>query len=580
MESFYGFVATPLDAAILIFASETRSGVIPIQRRLLSVERDMIRSGSIFVFSESDSGMKRWTDGMRWSKSRVEGQFLVYRRVDHRRPADDGTAHAAGAAQAHAAMDEVFQAGANAAMAIDDAPPMAPTASAASTTSSLGHALTDMNLADASAPDTPPGSALSPRSADAAQFDWTPARMMRSATASSSGTVRKRSPSPTPASGSTAVSSPADVSSPVRSDSGCSTPRRDDASPMSVKEEDANDAAARAAAEQSLPSLKRQRTLNAGNLLPPRLLRAPTMHRQMSSESVSSTASSSTTSSAAAVGDDVLCKKTFSVNVNGVVSHMICYYTKLDAISGALPIPSNCKQFANLVVPRDYVDPANFRLHPKGSAATQSLFVPPEINAAGVQIGNAIVGEHKPVPIAPAMARVLSLPVFPAPAGGSSLKRILRTRMRHERRVTLVCRGASLVDVPLPHEVQQLHSQVAQLFGLTSHQGLRIVLPGLGDINSPETFAILCTGDVLDVSAGPSSIVKPETPAAASVATAIDPATIPDLKGLSKSTAEAALALAALAGATVIETDSMCWNAGSPLGSGPIAPPSASASAN
>ena len=26
--------------------------------------------------------MRRWTDGMRWSKSRVEGQFLVYRRIE------------------------------------------------------------------------------------------------------------------------------------------------------------------------------------------------------------------------------------------------------------------------------------------------------------------------------------------------------------------------------------------------------------------------------------------------------------------------------------------------------------------
>jgi hypothetical protein len=31
------------------------------------------------VFSERESGIQRWTDGYRWSKSRVDGQFLVYR---------------------------------------------------------------------------------------------------------------------------------------------------------------------------------------------------------------------------------------------------------------------------------------------------------------------------------------------------------------------------------------------------------------------------------------------------------------------------------------------------------------------
>ena len=44
-------------------------------------ERESIQSGAVFIFSEQDSGMRRWTDGMRWSKSRVEGQFLVYRRL-------------------------------------------------------------------------------------------------------------------------------------------------------------------------------------------------------------------------------------------------------------------------------------------------------------------------------------------------------------------------------------------------------------------------------------------------------------------------------------------------------------------
>lgn len=83
MESFYGYVETHRDAALLLTAMELKSPQVkPIMRRLLSQERNAIRSGSVYVFSERESGMKRWTDGMRWSKSRVEGQFLCYKRMD------------------------------------------------------------------------------------------------------------------------------------------------------------------------------------------------------------------------------------------------------------------------------------------------------------------------------------------------------------------------------------------------------------------------------------------------------------------------------------------------------------------
>jgi hypothetical protein len=83
MQSFFGFINTPADAGILIYCSQDQSNrVIPVRRRLIAQERALIRSGSVFVFCEQDSGMRRWTDGMRWSKSRVEGQFLVYRRIE------------------------------------------------------------------------------------------------------------------------------------------------------------------------------------------------------------------------------------------------------------------------------------------------------------------------------------------------------------------------------------------------------------------------------------------------------------------------------------------------------------------
>lgn len=56
-----------------------RRGVLPrVTRRLNELERrSMIRSGAVFVFSVEESGIKRWTEGLAWSQSRISGNFLV-----------------------------------------------------------------------------------------------------------------------------------------------------------------------------------------------------------------------------------------------------------------------------------------------------------------------------------------------------------------------------------------------------------------------------------------------------------------------------------------------------------------------
>ncbi|KAJ7650869.1 Gti1/Pac2 family-domain-containing protein [Roridomyces roridus] len=78
---FYGSVETTMNALRLIHAA--RQGVIPrITRRLNDSERrTMIKSGAVFVFSVEESGIKRWTDGLLWSPSRIVGNFLVYREI-------------------------------------------------------------------------------------------------------------------------------------------------------------------------------------------------------------------------------------------------------------------------------------------------------------------------------------------------------------------------------------------------------------------------------------------------------------------------------------------------------------------
>ncbi|KAL1918850.1 uncharacterized protein VTP21DRAFT_2872 [Calcarisporiella thermophila] len=83
-ESFsLGHIETTHDA-LLIFEACQR-GILPkINRRLQEKERALVRSGSVFVFDERESGIKRWTDGRVWSPSRILGNFLIYRELDKR----------------------------------------------------------------------------------------------------------------------------------------------------------------------------------------------------------------------------------------------------------------------------------------------------------------------------------------------------------------------------------------------------------------------------------------------------------------------------------------------------------------
>jgi hypothetical protein len=83
-----GFLETTEDALLILEAARRR--LIPrVTRRLADRERKLIQSGSVFVFEEEESGIKRWTDGFLWSPSRILGNFLLYRETDKRNP--DGT---------------------------------------------------------------------------------------------------------------------------------------------------------------------------------------------------------------------------------------------------------------------------------------------------------------------------------------------------------------------------------------------------------------------------------------------------------------------------------------------------------
>ncbi|EFR03476.1 cAMP-independent regulatory protein pac2 [Nannizzia gypsea CBS 118893] len=80
--TYTGYVASTHDALILFEACLT--GVLHhVPRRPHDRERaQLVRSGSVFIYEENASGIKRWTDGVTWSPSRILGNFLVYRELD------------------------------------------------------------------------------------------------------------------------------------------------------------------------------------------------------------------------------------------------------------------------------------------------------------------------------------------------------------------------------------------------------------------------------------------------------------------------------------------------------------------
>jgi hypothetical protein len=81
--TFQGYVDTTHDALILFEACLTgRLAYVP-RRPHLHERNQLICSGSVFLYEENASGIKRWTDGVTWSPSRILlHNFLVYRELD------------------------------------------------------------------------------------------------------------------------------------------------------------------------------------------------------------------------------------------------------------------------------------------------------------------------------------------------------------------------------------------------------------------------------------------------------------------------------------------------------------------
>ena len=79
--TYHGHVATTHDA-LALFEACLSGQLHHVPRRPHDRERsNLIRSGCVFIYEENASGIKRWTDGVPWSPSRILGNFLVYREL-------------------------------------------------------------------------------------------------------------------------------------------------------------------------------------------------------------------------------------------------------------------------------------------------------------------------------------------------------------------------------------------------------------------------------------------------------------------------------------------------------------------
>jgi hypothetical protein len=80
--TFFGHIASTQDA-LLLFEACLSGTLNHVARRPHDRERSsLIKSGNVFIYEEHSSGIKRWTDGVPWSPSRILGNFLVYRELE------------------------------------------------------------------------------------------------------------------------------------------------------------------------------------------------------------------------------------------------------------------------------------------------------------------------------------------------------------------------------------------------------------------------------------------------------------------------------------------------------------------
>ncbi|KAJ3261508.1 hypothetical protein HK103_005343 [Boothiomyces macroporosus] len=77
MASFVGTIETVRDVVLVLEAIDR--GILQLVHK--RIERDKVMAGNVYVY-KSNSGIIRWTDGLKWSPSRIYNIYLVYRHQE------------------------------------------------------------------------------------------------------------------------------------------------------------------------------------------------------------------------------------------------------------------------------------------------------------------------------------------------------------------------------------------------------------------------------------------------------------------------------------------------------------------
>jgi hypothetical protein len=84
--TWHGFLETTTDAMIIVEAV-LQGRLSCIRSRPSSKEQaERLTSGTVIVYEECASGIKRWTDGVNWSPSRAMKNYLIYRQLVSPKP--------------------------------------------------------------------------------------------------------------------------------------------------------------------------------------------------------------------------------------------------------------------------------------------------------------------------------------------------------------------------------------------------------------------------------------------------------------------------------------------------------------
>ncbi|ELQ73872.1 Gluconate transport-inducing protein [Trachipleistophora hominis] len=85
-ESYFGCMHK-LSHYLSLFQLAVNHEVPTLKRRLSDTEKNAVRAGSTYIYSENESGIRRWTDHLSWTPSRASNECVFYQEIaNHNQP--------------------------------------------------------------------------------------------------------------------------------------------------------------------------------------------------------------------------------------------------------------------------------------------------------------------------------------------------------------------------------------------------------------------------------------------------------------------------------------------------------------